>query len=225
MKKYIVFLFFIHFLNGATTDKQVIVSPERPIPPTRHYVPTPYFVLVLSHPDYAEPMQAAYVNPNTMKYMSDGKTYSAEEVRRYFLGRAKEMQSIQNLKDFHWTIISHHGISGAISSWAEEEENTMEVARLLLPSLQGKGQGSALFEALFAYLPDQSWKVTSHPDNVASWKSQESAGFVLQKIEYVAEYKGPRKFYTRLSNNALEGREKVHFTYSGAEISLNDLGY
>lgn len=89
--------------------------------------------------------------------------------------------------------------------------------------MQGRKQGRALLETMFNYLPEAAWKATAHPDNIASWKSQENAGFIFEKIEFVPKYKGLRIFQKRPSNLTLEGRTQIRFTYSGKIISLGSL--
>ncbi len=86
--------------------------------------------------------------------------------------------------------------------------------------MQGRKQGRALLETMFNYLPEAAWKATAHPNNIASWKSQESAGFVFEKIEFVPRYKDFRIFQKRPSNVTLEGREEIYFTYSKRKVKL-----
>jgi RimJ/RimL family protein N-acetyltransferase len=228
MKNYLVLFFAIINLSAVTSDFEndivvkKVVSPERLIAPERGYMTSEFFACIFVRPDFAKPMASAYGDIVTMKYLGDGSTLSLKEVENRFSRRAKIINSEQNPSVYSWGVITRDGVCGVISAFFVES-GVYEVSRLLLPFMQGCKQGRALLEVMFNYLPDVAWKATAHPDNIKSWKSQESAGFVFEKKAFVEEYKGPRIFQSRPSNYTLEGRETFFLPYSNRYVSLASL--
>ncbi len=228
MKIFLLFLTTIGFLNASGTIAEEtteltkltkIVSPERWLTPERGYIANEYFAFVYIRPDFVDSIAPIFADQEIMKYLGDGKTYTALEVRRHTERKVKN----QERHGYYWAIISHEGVCGIASVFSIEGSSRLGIARVLSSSMKGCKQGRALFETIFNYLPHTSWEVTSDPRNIASWKSQESAGFIYQKTEYVEDYQGDRKFYARPSNTELEGREKFRFSYSGKVCSFAEL--
>jgi RimJ/RimL family protein N-acetyltransferase len=228
MKIFLLFLTTIGFLNasGATADETTelakltkIVSPERLLTPERGYIANEYFAFVYIRPDFVDSIAPIFADQEIMKYLGDGKTYTTPEVR----GHTERKVKNQERHGYYWAIISHEGVCGIASVFSIEGSSRLGIARVLSSNMKGCKQGRALFETIFNYLPDTSWEVTSDPRNIASWKSQESSGFIYQKTEYVEDYQGDRKFYARPSNTELEGSEKFSFSYSGKVCSFAEL--
>jgi hypothetical protein len=227
MKFFLLFLTITGFLNASgTTDaemqekqKLTVVSPERLLTPERGYIANEYFTFVYIRPDFAAAMASIFADSEIMKYMCAGETKNALTVKEETEWKTEN----QEREGYFWAVINCDGICGVTFAYLTETDGVLEVARIFSRTMQGKKQGRALFDTMFSYLPDASWKVTSHPKNIASWKSQESADFIYQKTEYVEDYQGDRKFYARPSNTELEGREKFRFSYSGKVCSFAEL--
>ena len=155
-----------------------------------------------------------------MKYLGTSATLSVDQVRARFSMRAAMLFNEQNLKSYYWVVLTRDGICGVVTAFATRTEGVLETSTLLSAGMQGKRLSKHLREALFRYLPGISWVATADPRNEPSWRSQESVGFVHQKTERVDAYDADRKYYSRPSNDQLEGREVIYFTYSGRRISL-----
>lgn len=228
MKNFLLLFLAIGILNAATDinaedlENTVIVSPQRCLAPERGYIANEFFAFIFIRPDFAETMASAYGDSKTMKYLGDGSTLGIEEVKRWFSWRAQMLNLEQFPQVYSWGVITHDGVCGVTSAFLKEP-GVFEVSRILLPFMQGRKQGRDLLEMMFNYLPEAAWKATAHPSNIASLKSQESAGFVFEKIEFVPEYNGLRIFQKRPSNTSLEGRTQIRFTYSGKTVSLAKL--
>lgn len=229
MKIFLLFLTTIGFLNasGTTAEETTeltkltkIVSPERLLTPERGYIANEYFSFVYIRPDFAPAMAPVYTEPKTMRtYFGTEETFSEHMVKQMFEQKAKK----QEMGEYNWCIINRSALCGLIYVYATETKGVLAPSRLLLSSIRGCKQGRALLETIFNYLPDASWYASSFLSNVASWKSQENAGFIYLTTEYAEEYKESMKFYTRPSNTELEGREKFRFSYSGKVCSFAEL--
>lgn len=231
MKYFLAFILVIHILHGAQDDSEndqstkscVISSPEYCLAPECGYVACDKFIMLFARPSLAPALYSTYADHEVMKYLGKGNTHTPEQVDQRFLRRAQEMLN-NNDAPYYWCIISREGICGVANVWPMNENPEMiEIARMLTQTSQNKKFGLRIFELLFDHFSDRSWYVTSHPNNTPSKKSQESAGFIYQKTEYVEEYNGFRNFYERPSNDEIESREKIRFTYSSKIVSLHDL--
>jgi RimJ/RimL family protein N-acetyltransferase len=228
MKNFLLLFLTINILNAATNineetrEDAIIASPQRCLAPERGYIATEFFAFAFIRPDFAEAMAPAYGDPKTMQYLGNGSTRELKVVRERFSWRAQMLSLEQNPQVYAWGVITHDGVCG-VAAAVLKGPGVFEVSRILLPFMQGRKQGRALLETMLNYLPDAAWEATAHPSNIASWKSQESAGFVFEKIEFVPEYNGPRIFQKRPSNTSLEGRTQIRFTYSGKTVSLAEL--
>jgi RimJ/RimL family protein N-acetyltransferase len=228
MLKYLAMLLILNFLNAADdmnddSLRVVVVSPERTLVPERGCICESNFALLFMKPEYADSLATTYADPNVMKYLGTGATLSLDQVRARFSMRATMMFSEQNLKSYYWVVITQGRICGVVTAFATGTEGVLETSTLLSTNMQGKKLSKHLRDAVFRYLPGISWVATADPRNEPSWRSQESAGFVHQKTEYVASYNAFRKYYSRPSNDQLEGREVICFTYSGRRVTLANL--
>ena len=95
--------------------------------------------------------------------------------------------------------------------------------RILVPAVQGHGLGGAVLEAVFEYIPDATWRAKSDPENVASWKSREKVGFTHVETKFDKQDRAIRRFDQRPSNNEIEGKTQIRFSYSGDIFSLASL--
>ncbi len=205
------------------TRKFMRVSPERPLMPERGCIRKNNFALLFIKPEYADPMAKTYADPIVMKYWGNGETLSVKQVKDRFSSRAAILFCKQNLKSYYWVVFTRDGICGVVTAFATGTEGVLEVSFLLASSMQGRKQSKCLLETMCEYLPSISWKATSHLENVPSYKSLESAGFLHQKTEYVKNYNAFRKYYSRPSNEQLENKEKIYFPYSDTYIPLSEL--
>ncbi len=228
MIRYLILLLALNFLNAAAdvnddARRVIVVSPERILTPERGCICETNFALLFMKPEYADPLATTYADHRVMKYLGTGATLSVEQVRDRFSMRANYLFREQNLKSYFWVVLTRNGICGVITAFATGTEGVLETSTLLSADMQGKRLSKHLREAVFKYLPGISWVATADPRNEPSWRSQESVGFVHQKTEYVKGYNAYRKYYSRPSNDQLEGREVIYFTYSGRHVALANL--
>ncbi len=185
------------------------------------------FKMVPIQPDFAEPMASAYGCPETMKYYGRGQILDVNEVRKRFEKQAQQQNSEQEPTSRGWGIITHEGVCGVVFAYkprsCSKTKKELEIARILVPAAQGRGLGGAVLEAVFEYIPDAGWRAKSDPKNVASWKSRKNVGFVLVETKFDKQDGAPRRFEQRLSNNEIEGRTQIRFSYSGDIFSLASL--
>ena len=185
------------------------------------------FKMVPIQPDFAEPMASAYGCPITMKYYGKGQTVDVNEVRKRFEKQARLQNSEQDPTSRGWGIITHEGVSGVVFAYkprpCSKTKKELEVARILVPAVQGHGLGGAVLEAVFEYIPDATWRAKSDPENVASWKSREKVGFTHVGTKFDKQDRAIRRFDQRPSNNEIEGRTQIRFSYSGDIFSLASL--
>ena len=80
-----------------------------------------------------------------------------------------------------------------------------------------------MLEAVFEYIPDATWRAKSDPENVASWKSREKVGFTHVETKFDKQDRAIRRFDQRPSNNEIEGKTQIRFSYSGDIFSLASL--
>lgn len=80
-----------------------------------------------------------------------------------------------------------------------------------------------MLEAVFEYTPDATWRAKSDLENVASWKSREKVGFTHVETKFDKQDRAIRRFDQRPSNNEIEGRTQIRFSYSGDIFSLASL--
>ena len=234
MKKLLTLLAAVNFLNASNDinanseinnqKRSLVVSPGRPLNPERGYIPDNYFTLLFRRPDFADSLAPTYADPNLMKYLGNGGTLGLKALRDRFSKTAAMLFNEQNLKSFYWVVVTRNeGVCGVVTAFPTETEGVLEVSFLLSNAMQGRRQSRYLLEAMFNYLSRNVWKATAHPENIASCKSLESAGFVYNKTEYVSDYNGPRNFYSRTSNAQHENKEVIYFTYSGRRVPLSVL--
>ncbi|MEI6627938.1 MAG: hypothetical protein WCN27_00825, partial [Alphaproteobacteria bacterium] len=122
---------------------------------------------------------------------------------------------------YYWAVGTHDGICGVVDAVSKGVDGELEVSFILSLSAQGKGiSRRKLLETVFEYFPDMRWSAIVHQ---RSLKSLKSAGFSGQETKYVEEYGANRNFCNRVSNNELENKEKIYFTYSGKHIPLSEL--
>jgi hypothetical protein len=90
MKIFLLFLITFCFLNAsrASTEEEtelpkstIIVSPERWLTPERGYIASKYFAFAYIRPDFVDSIAPIFADSEIMKYLGDGKTYTALEVR------------------------------------------------------------------------------------------------------------------------------------------------
>ena len=185
------------------------------------------FKMVRIQPDFAEAMASAYGDPLTMKYYGKGQTVDVNEVRKRFEKQAKLQNSEQDPTSHGWEVITHEGVSGVVFAYkprsCSKTKKELEVARILVPIVQGRGLGGAVLEAVFECIPDAGWRAKSDPGNIASWKSRENVGFTHLETKFDKQDGAIRRFDQRPSNNEIEGRMQIRFSYSGNTVSLASL--
>ncbi len=183
--------------------------------------------MVRIQPDFAEAMASAYGDPVTMKYYGKGQTVDVNEVRKRFEKQAKLQNSEQDPTSHGWGVITHEGVSGVVFAYkprsCSKTKKELEVARILVPIVQGRGLGGAVLEAVFECIPDAGWRAKSDPGNIASWKSRENVGFTHLETKFDKQDGAIRRFDQRPSNNEIEGRMQIRFSYSGNTVSLASL--
>ena len=90
MKIFLLFLTTIGFLNASGTSVEEtteltkvtkIVSPERWLTPERGYIANEYFAFAYIRPNFVDSIAPIFADQEIMKYLGDGKTYTALEVR------------------------------------------------------------------------------------------------------------------------------------------------
>ena len=197
----------------------------RSISPTNYdQIINPNFVMLPIQPAFAEPMTTAYGCPETMKYYGKGHTQEVEEVRRRFEKQAQERNAKQTPTSKSWGVITAEGLSGVVFTYPskanKKDKKVLEVSRILVPAAQGHGLGGAVLNSVFKAIPDASWRAKSGPENFASWKSRENVGFTHLETKFDKQDDAIRRFDQRPSNNEIEGRTQIRFSYSGNTVSL-----
>lgn len=213
-----------HFSSTDQEDKVVKKpSPQPHLTPERGCILKENFALLFMREAFAYLMASSYSDPKVMKYCGNGETVNLKHIKHRFSSRAAILFNDQILKSHYWVVVTRDGICGAVTAFDTGIENVLEASFLLAPSMQGRKQSKYLLETMFEYLPNVSWKATAHSKNVPSYKSLESAGFICQQTKYVAAYNAIRKYYSRQSNEQIENKAMIRFTYSGKYVSLADL--
>ncbi len=224
MIKFLIALLCISFLNASDTidndEKSLaVVSPSRSLNPEHGFIRKGSFYLCTLRTEFADQLQDTFGSQEVMKYVDDGKIIKPFALRGKFLLRSHEMK--QDLGSYYWAVGTHDGICGVVNAVSKGVDGELEVSFILSPSAQGKGiSRRKLLETVFEYFPDMRWSAIVHQ---RSLKSLKSAGFSGQETKYVEEYGANRNFCNRVSNNELENKEKIYFTYSGKHIPLSEL--
>lgn len=202
-----------------------VEAPHRSRTPMPGYISFDQFFIIPMRLEFFEKMTSFFSDPKTMQYYTtSAEIWSTYDVKTRYNIEIKDMHLSQKPDSFIWAVVNQNGIYGQISACLVEltkSEAIYSAARILSPDMQGKKQGKQLLQAMFDYLPDATWQGTVDVNNVASWKSEEAAGFVFQ---HTYEEGGCTiKKYKRSSNDTLEANKKIRFTYSGKVAKLSDL--
>lgn len=226
MTKFLIALLCISFLNAVDAidnDEKdvVVVSPSRPLNPEHGFIRKGSFCLITLRTEFADQLSGTFSNPEVMQYVGDGKIIKPFALRGNFLLRSHEMK--QGLGSYYWAVGTHDGICGVVNAISKGVDGELEVSFILSQSVQGNGISRRLLEAVFEYFPNKRWSATIHPDNERSRRALKSAGFSAQETRYVEKYGANRFFCKRPSNNELENKEKIYFTYRGEHVPLSVL--
>lgn len=196
-------------------------------PPNCSEIVDERFMLSPVQQNFIPEVAAILKNRKVMKFYGTGRPIGLKEVEGRIKRLERQLHSEQNPTSRGWVIMTREGVCGVIftypSKLSSPTQQVSEIARILAPSVQGKGLGSAVLNVLFDDFPDIAWSGKSHPQNIASRKSRENVGFTYVETKYDEQDRAIRRFDQRPSNNEIEGRTQIRFSYSGDIVSLASL--
>lgn len=211
--------------NNCCHDQLTIFPSTRLLAPCRGYIAKNYYFMIPMRSNFTEALAPIFKDRKVMKYYGRGHTVSAKGLLKRFEDYERQ-NSEENITTYSWAVISHEGVCGVVVAYPpmiKTNKKALEISRILASSTQGKGIGAQVLLDVFEYLPCTGWIAKAHPQNIASIKSRENAGFVKFAERYDAQDKAIRFFHKRSSNDDIDGREKILFTYGSNTIFLSSL--
>jgi RimJ/RimL family protein N-acetyltransferase len=186
------------------------------------------FVLSPVRQIFVEEIAPILKNKKVMKDYGSGHPIGKNAITKMFSRLEQQRYSEPEPTSRGWVIKTHKGVCGVLftypSIYSSTTQQVWEIARILALSVQGKGLGGNVLNALFDHFPHMAWSGKSDPDNIASRVSRANVGFVLVETRYDEQDRAIRIFDRRPSNYEIDGRIQIYFSYSGNTVSLASLG-
>ncbi len=203
--------------------KILIDSPQKSLSPERGFIAKEKFALLFVRPCFVPFLASVYGDAATMRLVGNGSTVSSDALLLRFQLRAEILFNKQDLPYYVWAVLTPLGVSGVIAALKDAKGN-FDISYILNEKVRGRSITQSLIEAIKTYIPQNaSLTATAHPDNRASCKTLTNAGFKHRKTDAHPGYGALRNYYERPSQEELDGREVIYFTYSGRKVLLSVL--